>query len=215
MPPTREEIPLLEFGPLVSLDRPAFIHDSVNIYGANRISEGVSIWPRVVMRAEMFENVIGPFSNLQDFVMVHVGEKSGTTVGAYSSIAHRATVHGCTIGDNCLIGINATIMDGAVIGDNTIVAGHSIVTAGTVIPANCIAAGVPAKVIKQNRNNFVANRMNALIYHRNALAYARGEHRAWDGDAANATLLAEQERVASEFAALQAADGGDKQSTGG
>ena len=111
-----------EFGPQVTLNEPAFIHDSVDIYGANTISEGVSIWPRVVMRAEMYENIIGPFSNLQDFVMVHIGNEGGTTIGAYCSIAHRATLHGCTIGDNCLIGINATVMDDVSIGDNTVVA---------------------------------------------------------------------------------------------
>lgn len=197
-----------DFGPLVSLDEPAFIHDSVEIFGANRIGKGVSIWPRVVMRAERFENVIGPYSNLQDFVMVHICGNRGVTIGSYCSIAHKATVHGCTIGDNCLIGINATVMDNVVIGDNCIVAGHSIVTAGTIIPANSVVAGVPAKVIKANSNNFVTTRMNALNYHRNGEAYARGEHRAWDGEAAQAASAADRERVIAEFAELQAAEGG-------
>lgn len=199
-----------DFGPLVSLDQPAFIHDSAEIFGANKIGKGVSVWPRVVMRAERFENVIGPYSNLQDFVMVHISSDRGTTIGAYSSIAHKATVHGCTIGDNCLIGINATVMDDAVIGDNSIVAGHSIVTQGTVIPANSVAAGVPAKVIKENCDNFVGNRMNALIYHRNGLAYARGEHRAWDGAAAQAEIAADRERVIAEYAELKAAGSGER-----
>lgn len=188
-----------EFGPLVSLDRPAFIHDTVEIYGRNQIGEGVSIWPRVVMRAEMFENVIGPFSNLQDFVMVHVGDTCGTTVGAYCSITHRATLHGCRIGDNCLIGINATVMDGVEIGDNSIVAGHSIVTPGTVIPANSIVAGVPGKIMR-SQDNFIANRMNALLYHRNGLAYARGEHRAWDGEQARLAFEEERRRVTQAYA---------------
>lgn len=199
-----------DFGPLVSLDEPAFIHDSVEIFGANRIGKGVSIWPRVVMRAERYENVIGPYSNLQDFVMVHIGGNRGTTIGAYCSVAHKATVHGCTIGNNCLIGVNATVMDDAVIGDNSIIAGHSIVTQGTVIPANSVAAGVPAKVIKESSDNFLTTRMNALIYHRNGLAYARGEHRAWDGEAAQAATAADRERVLAEFAELQAAKGGDR-----
>jgi len=194
-----------DYGPLVSLDRPAFIHDTVEILGCNRIGEGVSIWPRVVMRAEMFENVIGPFSNLQDFVMVHVGTNCGTTVGAYCSITHRATLHGCSIGDNCLIGINATVMDDVVIGDNSIVAGHAIVIPGTLIPANSIVAGVPAKVVN-SRDNFVANRMNALLYHRNGLAYARGDHRAWDGEQARAAWEAEHARVTAAFEAREQQD---------
>jgi carbonic anhydrase/acetyltransferase-like protein (isoleucine patch superfamily) len=192
---------LREYGAQVTFDEPAFIHDTVEIFGKNHIGKGVSIWPRVVMRAEMFENVIGPYSNLQDFVMVHVGSNCGTTVGAYCSITHRATIHGCTIGDNCLIGINATIMDDVVIGENSVVAGHTIVTQGTKIPPNSIVAGVPGKVIK-TRNSFIANRMNALIYYRNGLAYAQGDHRGWDDDAARKAIAEEQGRVVEEFKRL-------------
>lgn len=187
-----------KFGPLVNVAEAAFIHDSVEIFGCNQLQTGASAWPHAVMRAEMFENVIGPYSNLQDFVMVHVGSKAGTRIGAYCSIAHHATVHGCIVEDNCLIGINATIMDDAVIGENSVVAGHTIVTAGTVIPPNSIVAGVPGKVVK-TRNSFIANRMNALIYHRNALAYARGEHRAWDGPEAQAALRREQADVLAAY----------------
>lgn len=194
------------YGPDVRLDNPAFIHDSAQIFGCNRIEDGASVWPNVVMRAEMHENVIGRFSNLQDFVMVHVGTNCGTTVGAYCSITHHATIHGCTIGDNCLIGINATVMDDAVIGDNCIVAGHSIVTAGTEIPANSIVAGSPAKVIK-TRNNFIANRMNAVIYHLNALAYAEGDHRAWSRPEVRAQIEAERQKVVADFEAMQANTG--------
>jgi carbonic anhydrase/acetyltransferase-like protein (isoleucine patch superfamily) len=194
---------LRTFGPLVVLDNPAFIHDSVEIFGKAHIATGVSIWPRVVMRAETGENIIGPYSNLQDFVLVHIGSGHGTTIGAYCSITHNATVHGCTIGDNCLIGINATVMDNVVLGDNCIVAGHSIVPEGANIPANSIVAGVPGVVVK-SRNNFVANRMNAFIYNYNGLAYARGDHRAWDSDAFGQAKAAEQASLEAEFAALEA-----------
>ena len=191
-----------KFGPLIELDDPAFIHDTAEIYGKASIGKGVSIWPRVVMRSESHENIIGPYSNLQDFALVHVGGGQGTTIGAHCSITHKATVHGCTIGDNCLIGINATVMDNAVIGDNTIVAGHSIVTAGTRIPANSIVAGVPGTVVK-SRNNFIANRLNAFAYHYNGLAYARGEHRAWDSAAFRQAREKEQASLEAELAAME------------
>lgn len=187
-----------EFGPLVTLDDAAFVHHTAEIFGRNTLREGASVWPRVVMRAEMHENEIGPYSNLQDFVMVHVGTAQGTKIGAYCSIAHHSTVHGCIIEDNCLIGINATVMDDAVIGENSVIAGHTIVTAGTVIPPNSIVAGVPGRVIK-SRNNFIANRMNALIYYRNACAYASGNHRAWDGPEAEAALKRELAQVTAEY----------------
>ncbi|MBC8240759.1 MAG: gamma carbonic anhydrase family protein [Alphaproteobacteria bacterium] len=191
-----------KFGPLVQLDNPAFVHDTAEIYGKVSIAEGASVWPRVVMRAEMYEIVVGPYTNLQDFVMLHVGDRQGTFIGAHCSITHHATVHGCTIGDNCLIGINATVMDSAVIGENTIVAGHSIVTAGSQIPANSIVAGVPGAVVK-SRDNFIANRLNAFIYHYNALAYARGEHRAWDSPAFEQAKAAEHANLEAELAALE------------
>ncbi len=119
---------------------------------------------------------IGDYTNIQDFVMIHVGYDTPTIVGAYCSIAHRATLHGCTVGDNCLIGIGATIMDGAVIGSNSIVGEHALVRQGFVVPPNSIVAGVPARIVRTNDNR-VANQMNALFYHENALAYLRGDYR--------------------------------------
>ena len=198
---TVEETVLKKFGPLVELDNPAFIHETVEIYGKAIIGEGVSIWPRVVIRAETSENIIGPYSNLQDFVLVHIGSSKGTTIGAHCSITHKATVHGCTIGDNCLIGINATVMDDVVIGDNCIVAGHSIIAEGTQIPANSIVAGVPGTVVK-SRNNFVANRLNAFVYNYNGKAYAKGDHRAWDTEQFRKLYAAEQASLTAELAAL-------------
>jgi carbonic anhydrase/acetyltransferase-like protein (isoleucine patch superfamily) len=147
------------------------------LYGDIRLHEGVSVWPKVVMRAESDYIDIGAFTNIQDFTMIHIAD-CPTTIGAYCSITHHCTIHGATIGDNCLIGINATIMDRAVIGDNCIIAGHTIVTEDTVIPANSIVAGAPGKV-KATRNNFVANRLNALAYFDNGEAYALGNYRVW------------------------------------
>ena len=165
---------MAHIGKHVKLNEPAFVHETAYIYGKVTLHKDVSVWPYVVMRAEMHEIVIGEKTNIQDFVMVHVGNTTPTIVGKNCSITHHATIHGCTIGDNCLIGINATIMDGAIIGNNCIVAGHSIVTEGAVFPDNSIIAGVPAKVVK-TRDSGEANRGNAEWYFQNALRYARGE----------------------------------------
>ena len=112
--------------------------------------------------------------------MIHIGYDVPTIIGDFCSITHHATVHGCTIGDACLVGINAVVMDGAVLGDGSIVAGGSIVTEGKEFPPGAIVAGVPAKQIGE-RDNRRANRLNAWLYYHNALATKRGEHRAWDG----------------------------------
>ncbi len=110
--------------------------------------------------------------------MLHVGYATGLKIGAYCSITHRAVLHGCTIGDNCLIGIGATVMDGAVIGENSIVGEQALVRSGFIAPPNSIVAGIPARIIR-TQDNRKANRINAIMYHENALAYARGHHRTW------------------------------------
>ena len=108
--------------------------------------------------------------------MIHVGYEHPTIIGKMCSITHHATVHGATLGDNVLVGINATIMDGAVIGDNAIIAGHSIVREGMVVPENAIVAGVPGKVVG-TRDNRTANIKNAEFYIQNGRNYAKGVHR--------------------------------------
>lgn len=163
-----------------SYPQASYIDPTARVFGAVTLEEGASLWPYAVIRAEGAFVRIGTMSNLQDHVMVHVGYKKPTIVGAYCSITHRVALHGCTIEDNCLIGIGATIMEGAVIGENSIVAGHAFVADNTIIPPNSIVMGTPAKVVR-TINSFVANRINALLYLRNAQAYAKGEYRAWDG----------------------------------
>jgi carbonic anhydrase/acetyltransferase-like protein (isoleucine patch superfamily) len=173
-------------------------------FGAVQIGEGSSLWPYAVIRAESRFVRIGRFSNLQDHVMLHVGYHSPTVIGDFCSITHRVVLHGCTIGDNCLIGIGATVMEGAVIGDNCTIAGHSFVTEGTIIPPNSIVMGTPAKVVRE-ANSFVANRVNAMLYHRNALAYARGDHRAWDGPEYEAAFEQWRKDAERELAVMKGA----------
>ncbi|TCL09133.1 carbonic anhydrase/acetyltransferase-like protein (isoleucine patch superfamily) [Shimia isoporae] len=160
-------------GKNVTLDDPAFVHDSALLYGNVHIGKGASVWPHVVTRAEVFEIRIGARTNIQDFVMIHVGMATPTIVGEDCSITHRVTLHGCEIGDRCLIGIGATIMDGAKIGANSIVAGHAIVSEGSVFPENSVIAGVPAKVVA-TRDNGMANLANAKFYEMNARNFAEG-----------------------------------------
>jgi carbonic anhydrase/acetyltransferase-like protein (isoleucine patch superfamily) len=190
-------------GPDVILRNPAYIHDTAYLYGKITVEENASIWINVAARAEDKEIVIGSYTNIQDFVMLHVGESTGTYIGSHCSITHHCTIHGCTIGDNCLVGINATIMDGCVIGDNCIIAGHTYLKEGTVIPPNSIVMGVPGKVTR-TQNNFVFNRFNAFLYYKNAIAFAAGNHRAWSGDEFPAEAAAEMARLKAELARIEA-----------
>jgi len=179
------------------------IHPSVwlapgaQLYGRVHIGEGSSVWPQAVMRAECHAIRIGRMTNVQDFVMIHVAYGRGTTVGDFCSITHHATLHGCTIEDEVLVGIGATIMDGAVIGHGSIVAGAAFVKEGAVFPPGSVIAGVPATMIK-SRDSGRENRLNAWQYHRNAGCYRRGEHRAWDGPEYQAWLAAMRAEVEAD-----------------
>jgi carbonic anhydrase/acetyltransferase-like protein (isoleucine patch superfamily) len=176
MHPACPPLSLPHVGKDVTLAALALLHPTAQLHGKVHVADGASIWPYVVMRSEMAEIRIGARTNLQDFVMVHVGSNTPTVVGEDCSITHHVTLHGCEIGDRCLIGINATVMDGARIGDNSIVAGHAIVMQNQVFPPNSVIAGVPAKLIA-TRDNGEANRRNALFYLAIARALAGGEER--------------------------------------
>lgn len=190
------------YGPDVVLNKPAFVHETAQIYGKVTIEEGASVWINVAMRAEQHEIVIGKHTNVQDFCMVHVGSQTGAIIGQHCSLTHHSTIHGCRIGDNCLIGINAVIMDGAEIGDNCIVGQNAFVRENQKIPDNSIVVGVPATV-KKTQNNFLANRMNAFLYHQNALAYAAGDYRLWSRDSFWQLVADEMDQLKAELAKLE------------
>lgn len=179
---------------LQSIDERAWVAPSAQIFGRVSIGAGSSVWHNAVARAECQEIRIGRLSNVQDFVMIHVGYEHPTRVGDFCSVAHHATLHGCTLEDAVLVGIGAVVMDGARIGAGSIVAGGAVVPEGRVFPPGSVVAGIPAKPIA-TRDNARANRMNAWLYHRNAEAYRRGEHRAWDGPEFAAWRRAKQAEV--------------------
>ena len=188
----------------LDVEAAAFIHPSAQMYGRVAMREGSSIWCNAVIRCEAAHVEIGRFTNIQDFVMIHTDPGRPVLVGEYCSITHHATLHGCTIGDNVLIGINATVYGGSVIGSNSIVGQHAYVKDGTIVPPNSIVVGSPAKVIR-TLDSRIPNRVNAEFYHRNALAYAVGDHRAWDGPEFEAWMAKTIARVTSEVAAMDPA----------
>ena len=182
----------------LEIDATAFIHPSAQMYGYVRVGAGASVWCNAVIRSEIAHVEIGEAANIQDFVMIHTDPGKPVIVGAYTSVTHHATLHGCTIGDHCLIGINATIYNGASIGAGSIVGQHAYVRDGTVVPPNSIVVGSPAKVIA-TRDSRLPNRINAEFYRRNGAAYARGDHRAWDGPEFDAWFAGMMTALAAEY----------------
>jgi carbonic anhydrase/acetyltransferase-like protein (isoleucine patch superfamily) len=181
-----------------AIDASVWIAPTAQIFGRVAIGAGSSVWHNAVLRAECQEIRIGRMTNLQDFSMVHVGYDDATTIGDFCSIAHHATVHGCTLGDAVLVGVGAVIMDGAVIGAGSIVAGGAVVAEGRRFEPGSVIAGVPAKAIAM-RESARANRMNAWLYHRNAQFYREGRHRAWDGPEFEAWRRAKQAEIDADL----------------
>ncbi|GAA1124897.1 gamma carbonic anhydrase family protein [Microbacterium natoriense] len=124
----------------------AFVAEGARIVGAVSLAAGSSVWYNAVLRGDSAPIVIGPGSNVQDNVSVHVDAGHPVVVGSKVSIGHNAVVHGCTIGDGSLIGMGAVILSGAVIGAGCLIAGGAVVLGGTEVPEGSLVAGVPAKV---------------------------------------------------------------------
>ena len=162
---------------LQAIDVSVWIAPSAQVFGSVAIGAGSSVWHNAVLRAECQQIRIGRMTNLQDFTMVHVGYDDATTIGDFCSIAHHATVHGCTLGDACLVGVGAVIMDGAVIGAGSIVAGGAVVAEGRRFEPGSVVAGVPAKAIAQRERRAERKPLNAWLYHRNAQFYREGPTR--------------------------------------
>ncbi|MBE7954469.1 gamma carbonic anhydrase family protein [Microbacterium oxydans] len=129
-----------------SIDATAFVADGARIVGDVSLAAGSSVWYNAVLRGDSAQIVIGPGSNLQDNVSVHVDAAHPVVIGSKVSVGHNAVVHGCTIGDGSLVGMGAVILSGAVIGEGCLIAGGAVVLGGTEIPAGSLVAGVPAKV---------------------------------------------------------------------
>ncbi len=126
-----------------------FIADNAAIIGDIEMGDDCSIWFSAVLRGDVNYIKMGNKVNVQDGVVIHgTYKKAPTNIGNNVSIAHNATVHGCTIKDNVLIGMNAVILDGVVIESNSIIAAGSVVTKGTKVETGSVYAGIPAVKIK-------------------------------------------------------------------
>lgn len=145
-------MPLYALGP----DRPEtpaegsyWIAPDAHVVGKVMLGEDTAVWFGAVLRGDNEPISIGDRTNIQEGVVVHVDPGFPVSIGEGCTIGHRAIVHGCTIGDNSLIGMGATILNGAVIGNNCLVGANALVTEGKVFPDNSLIVGAPAKSIRQ------------------------------------------------------------------
>lgn len=126
----------------------AFVAQNATLAGRVVLAAGSSVWYGAVLRADTGRILIGGDSNIQDNAVVHTGPSLDVVIGRGVSIGHSAVIHGCTVGDGCLIGMHATILNGAVIGAGSLIAAGALVPENTVIPPGSLVVGVPGKVVR-------------------------------------------------------------------
>ncbi|MCW4384867.1 gamma carbonic anhydrase family protein [Salinibacterium sp. SYSU T00001] len=155
----------------------AWVAPNATLVGRVTLHEQSSVYYGTVLRADVDSITVGARSNLQDNVTVHCDAGVPATIGEGVSVGHAAMLHGCTIEDECLIGMSATVLNGAVIGAGSLVAAGAVVLEGTVIPPGSLVAGVPAKVrralTEEERAGLRENGVRYLGYtdlHREALS---------------------------------------------
>ncbi|HDS1058066.1 MULTISPECIES: gamma carbonic anhydrase family protein [Pseudomonas] len=142
-----------------------FIAEDASVIGDVTLEQGVSVWPQAVLRGDNEAIHIGQHSNVQEGAVLHADPGFALTVGQGVTIGHQAMLHGCTIGDGALIGIQAVVLNGAVIGNNCLVGAGAIVTEGKVFPDNSLILGAPAKVVRELTVDAIASmQRNATEY---------------------------------------------------
>jgi carbonic anhydrase/acetyltransferase-like protein (isoleucine patch superfamily) len=128
--------------------RAAFVAANASVIGDVTLGERSSVWYGCVLRGDINSIVIGEGSNVQDGTIVHLADNYGVRVGDYTTIGHAAIIHACDIGNECLIGMGATVLDGARIGDRCLVGANALVTQRFVAPPGSMVLGAPAKVVR-------------------------------------------------------------------
>ena len=126
----------------------AFVAENATLAGSVRLEEGASIWYGAVLRADTGRIVVGAGSNVQDNAVLHTGPELDIVLGRGVSVGHSAVLHGCMIGDGCMIGMHATVLNGAVIGPGCLIAAGALVPERAQIPAGSLVMGVPGKVVR-------------------------------------------------------------------
>ncbi|NBR47539.1 gamma carbonic anhydrase family protein [bacterium] len=151
----------------------AFVATDAQIIGDVRLGKDSSVFYGAVLRGDIESIHIGEATNVQDGCIIHLADDLGARVGAWCTIGHAAIIHACTVGDECLVGMKAVILDGAEIGDQCLIAAGALVTQRMKIPPRSMVMGTPAKVVRTlNAAEIVALRQSAEKYKIVAAAHA-------------------------------------------
>lgn len=163
-------IPFKDLHP--KIEKNVYIAEGARIIGNVSIGEYANIWFNAVLRGDVQPITIGQYTNIQDNCTVHVWYEFPTTIGDYVTVGHGAILHGCTIANNCLIGMGAIILNYAEIGENCIIGAGTLIPERKKIPPNSLVMGSPGKVVRQvSPEEIEAIRQSAIIYAQDAKEY--------------------------------------------
>ncbi|MCL1864285.1 MAG: gamma carbonic anhydrase family protein [Spirochaetes bacterium] len=126
-----------------------FIAESADVIGNVEIGNNVSVWFNAVIRSDSNRIIIGDDSNIQDGCVLHIEPWNELVMGIGVTVGHNAMLHGCTIGNNSLIGINSVVLDDAVIGKNCLIGANSLIRSKAVIPDGSVVMGSPGKIVRE------------------------------------------------------------------
>lgn len=143
-------MPILEvFGLRPQIGADVFLAPTATLIGDVVLGDEASVWFNSVVRGDVFPIRIGARTNIQDGTVIHVtGGKASTTIGSDVTVGHMALLHGCTVGNRCLIGMGSTLLDGATVGDDCIVAAGSLLPPGAEVPPRSLVLGRPARRVR-------------------------------------------------------------------
>lgn len=149
-----------------------FVAHNATVIGNVRLLSQSSVWFNTVIRGDNELIEVGVGSNIQDGCILHTDPGFPLRIGSGVTVGHRVMLHGCTIGDNSLIGIGSTILNGAAIGNNCLVGAHALITENKEFPDGSLILGSPAKVVRQLNDEEIAQiRWSAKIYVENAARF--------------------------------------------
>lgn len=149
-----------------------FVADNATIIGTVRLKDSASVWFNCVIRGDNEWIEVGECSNVQDGSILHTDRGYPLTIGNGVTIGHKVMLHGCTIGDNSLVGINSVVLNGASVGQNCIVGANTLVTENKDFPDNSLILGLPAKVVRElTADEIAGNRASAKDYVENAALF--------------------------------------------
>lgn len=138
------------------IDASCFVAPSADLIGAVILHKNASVWFNCVLRADNAPITVGKNSNIQDGSILHVDPGLPINIAQHVTIGHKVMLHGCTIGENTLIGMNATVLNGAIIGNNCVVGANTLITEDMHIPDGKMVLGSPGKIVKSLDQKMIA-----------------------------------------------------------